>query len=294
VEHYDIYRCSGCDLEFVYPLPSAEAIAAVYERDYFTGAGFGYADYFAAEHRIALNKARQRIQQLREAGLPEGARTLDVGCADGTFVDYALAQGFDAYGVEVSQDALRHAPEAVRDRIFDSLETAAHKGPFACITFWDVLEHLPDPFAVLRAASALLAPGGLMGVVVPVIDNVNARLVPRSWDQYKPPEHLWYFSRRSLTTVLRREVGTVMLTEGAWRRDSRCIEPLTARSGVACMGTGTRTPAQPKAARVAMLRFAADVERWIVRGLVWTRALPEAWVQDSILALARAEDAPRH
>lgn len=266
-----VHRCASCDLEFVHPLPSADELERFYHRGYFTGggSGFGYVDYFDAEHRVARNKAEHRIARMREAGLPAGGKVLDVGCADGTFVNHALSQGFDAYGVEVSDEARRHTPDALRARIVASLGAAAAYAPFHAITFWDVLEHLPDPLATLREAKALLAPSGLLGAVVPVIDNVNARVLPRTWDQYKPPEHLWFFSRRSLRSLLGREVGELALEEGAWRRDSRCIEALTEQ-------------------RTQFSRMAADVERVVVRALVRIGVVPGVWVEDSMLMLARA------
>ena len=177
---HDIFRCDTCDFEFVHPVPSAAVLSAVYARDYFRGAGHGYVDYFGSEHAVAVQKAEDRVSRVASLGAPRGGRWLDLGCADGTLVAHACECGFDAYGVEVSEEALQAVPAKVRPRVFAAIEEA--RGPMDVVTLYDVLEHLPDPMATLRQVRALTAHGGLVAVVVPVIDNVNARVWGRSWD----------------------------------------------------------------------------------------------------------------
>ena len=219
---YPIYRCAACDFEFVHPVPTAAEIADCYEGDYFSGPGLGYGDYFGAERTTSDEKARVRLACLGELGCRSG-RLLDVGCADGRFLRAARQQGFDCTGVEISERARAELPDELRGAVFASLDQALGAEPFELVTLWDTLEHLPDPLGTLRAIRHQLAPTALVAVVVPVIDNVNARFLPRSWDQYKPPEHLWFFSRRALRRTLERELDAeLMLEQGAWRREARC------------------------------------------------------------------------
>lgn len=221
---YAIHRCEACDLEFVHPMPDEATIDGVYARQYFQGDGLGYRDYFGAERSVADHKARTRVPLLASVGARHGGRWLDLGCADGRFVLEAARRGFDAYGLERSDEArqvAREEPE-LAGRIFASLDDARLRGPFAVITAWDVLEHLPAPLDVLATLRSSLEPGGLVGAVVPVIDNVTARKWPSQWDQYKPPEHLWYFSRRAFERVLVKTLdGTVLQSRSAWRREAR-------------------------------------------------------------------------
>jgi SAM-dependent methyltransferase len=265
---YPIHRCARCDFEFVFPLPSPEEVARVYEAGYFSGsnAGRGYADYFEQERRSNLRKAEQRLSRMAELGLAPGARLLDVGCASGDFVAAALARGMDAYGVEISAEALARAPAEVRGRVFPSIAAAA-VASYDAVTMWDVLEHFAAPVATLREAVTLMADSALFGVVVPVIDNFNARYWPRTWDQYKPPEHLSFFSRTSLRALFQREVGEVLLEEAAWRRDARLWE----------VAVGTAKAARPLAA----------LEAALVRALTASKVLPPGWTTDSAALYAR-------
>ena len=261
-----IHRCGACDLEFVWPTPSPEALRAVYERGYFTGAGAGYDDYFGRERSIAARKADARLDALASVTQRRLGRLVDVGCAAGYFVEAALARGWDAHGVEPSPEARQGMSPSVAARVAPSLE--ALDGAFDAVTFWDVLEHLPDPLAALREARARLRPGGVLGVVVPVIGSVNTRLAPRSWDQYKPPEHLWFFSRRAMRETLLRGAGArVVREEVAWRRDARFVDP-EGRS------------------KNALVRVARGLDGALHRTIA--RALPEATV-DSVAFYARCE-----
>ena len=266
---FAIHRCESCDLEFVHPMPDEAALAKVYDQHYFAGDGFGYRDYFGAERDVADDKARVRVPLLMEHGATAGGRWLDVGCADGRFVLGAITKGFDAYGVERSAEARTMAAEEPKlaGRVFASMDEALSHGPFDVITAWDVLEHLAAPIATLESLRAHLAPHGLVGAVVPVIDNVTARRWPAMWDQYKPPEHLWFFSRASLERALTRSIGaTVVCSRSAWRREARW-------SG------GDRSWAP----------WLQQTEAFAWRAAVRTGVLHETALDDSWLVIVRAE-----
>src|SRR5205823_9523972 len=77
--------------------------------------------------------------------------------------------------------------------------------PFDCILLTDVLEHLRDPWAVVRWADGLLAAGGLVVVSVPNIRHAETfwTLLVRRWWPYKEVgifdrTHLRFFARRNL------------------------------------------------------------------------------------------------
>lgn len=222
IEGHAVWRCDRCDLERVYPLPDAAAMEDVYRAGYFSGPGAGYDDYFERERGIAARKSASRLDRVAELGV-RGGRALDVGCAAGYFLEAAMDRGFAVRGVEPSEEARAHADDRVRGAIVEAL--GDDEAPFDLITFWDVLEHLADPVATLADAAPRLAPGGVVGVVVPVLGSVNTRLAPRTWDQYKPPEHLWFFSPRAMRAALSRAGLEVAHEEPAWTRPARFIDP---------------------------------------------------------------------
>jgi SAM-dependent methyltransferase len=233
VREFTVVRCDRCDLERVDPMPSEADVAAVYARGYFSGEGHGYRDYFGRERAVADAKARARMDALAQHGLGASSSVLELGCADGRFLLEAFARGHAVRGVEASREARDAADPAVRARIEARWDALGADERFAAFAAFDVLEHLPDPIGALRAARAKLRPGALVAVVVPVIENVNARWAPWTWDQYKPPEHLWFFSRRSLTTLVEQTLGARVLgCVPAWEREARVLSATLRRGGL--------------------------------------------------------------
>jgi len=109
--------------------------------------------------------------------VPRAARrVLDVGCSAGALgASIRREIGARVVGVELDPEMARVAAEKL-DRVvvgnaeqldFDAL---AAEGPFDCICFADVLEHLRDPWTLLRESSTrLLAPDGVVLASLPNI-----------------------------------------------------------------------------------------------------------------------------
>lgn len=238
VREFEIVRCDRCDLERVREMPTDEALAKVYASGYFAGQGHGYADYFGQERAVADHKARVRMDALERAGLKQGSRVLEVGCADGRFLREAAVRGHEVSGVEWSREAREAADERVRERIVSAIDETS--GGFDAFAAFDVIEHWREPESELAKVRARLRPGALVAVVVPVINNTNARWWPRSWDQYKPPEHLWFYSRASIAALLSKCLGAEVLSiESAWRRRARVLEAVGHDRGVLSRAEGS-------------------------------------------------------
>jgi methionine biosynthesis protein MetW len=98
-------------------------------------------------------------------------RILDIGCSNGA-LGLALKQRFGAYvaGIEIDPDFAHEAAtkldRVVCDDALAGLEQLQDE-PFDCAICADVLEHLVDPAAVLRAVRTLLTPGATVVVSVP-------------------------------------------------------------------------------------------------------------------------------
>jgi 2-polyprenyl-3-methyl-5-hydroxy-6-metoxy-1,4-benzoquinol methylase len=139
-------------------------------------------------------------------------RVLDVGCGAGAVGAGLRAAGAaQLTGVEIVPEAAARARERYDDVIEAPIEEALERlqGPFDTILCLDVLEHLVDPEAVLRALRGLAAAGGRLQVSVP-----NARHVSLAWDLlvrgtfgyadwgHRDRTHLRWFTRADLVALL--------------------------------------------------------------------------------------------
>ena len=75
-------------------------------------------------------------------------------------------------------------------------------GSFDLVTLWDVIEHVPDPQALLREARAMLKPDGVLILETQNIDSGFARLLGKRWQHFKHEEHLFHFSPRTIGPLL--------------------------------------------------------------------------------------------
>jgi len=198
----EIFRCGRCGLEFWNPAPGFRA-EDVYDAAYFSdaSAGHGYDDYADLESVLRLNFARRlaRIPKPERAG-----RLLDIGAAFGFAVSEARNAGWDATGIEISVAAARRAGAASPDRVLvaNALQTPFAAAAFDVVTLWDVLEHLSDPHAAIAEVARILRPGGRLVLTTGDVGSLAARFSGARWHLYTLPEHLFFFSRRSLRELL--------------------------------------------------------------------------------------------
>jgi SAM-dependent methyltransferase len=112
---------------------------------------------------------------------------LDVGCGTGQLGRLLRSRGHQVTGVELVQEAAEEARSWLHHVERLDIETDPFPFPnasFDAIIFADVLEHLLDPWRILRQAVALLAPGGLIIASIPNVQNIDVvrRLLRGRWE----------------------------------------------------------------------------------------------------------------
>jgi 2-polyprenyl-3-methyl-5-hydroxy-6-metoxy-1,4-benzoquinol methylase len=200
---FPLYSCNECGHMFVWPIPDSPQ--GIYSEDYFHGGenGFGYIDYDRDKAPMA-DTFRVYLKEIAKHGKLSGAM-LDVGAATGFFLDIARRDGWETYGVELSQyaaEVARRKGLRVSTGTTDDCDFPA--GFFDVVTAWDVIEHMPNPLASLEKIHDLLKPGGLLVINTPDSGCLLARILGKRWHLVVPPEHLNLFHRRSLKMMLEK------------------------------------------------------------------------------------------
>ena len=110
-----------------------------------------------------------RLDWIDSLAAIDGKRVLDVGCGGGILADSMARRGADVLGIDLAGKALKvaqlHALEVATPRVeyrevaVESLAAESPEG-FDVVTCMEMLEHVPDPAAIVAACGRLLKPGG--------------------------------------------------------------------------------------------------------------------------------------
>ena len=100
-----------------------------------------------------------------------GKKVVDVGCGGGILSESMARRGADVTGIDLGEANLKAASlHAKQSGLEQTLRyqhiaveefAAAHAGEFDVVTCMEMLEHVPDPSAIVKACFDLLAPGGI-------------------------------------------------------------------------------------------------------------------------------------
>lgn len=197
-KHFYIYKCQNCSCFFLQPQPVFEDLRSIYSKKYFQA----WELKSAAEMKKATFKLRlNSIKKHKPTG-----KILDIGCATGFFLEQAQQEGYDVYGVEISDYAAKKAKQKFGDnRIFNSNFDKADIpiDNFDIITMSDLLEHVKNPNKLFNKCYKILKPGGIIMIMTPDTDSLSARIMRKKWSQYKL-EHLFYFNLKSIKFLAKK------------------------------------------------------------------------------------------
>jgi len=200
------FRCRSCGMLYLTRFGSlrvAPYTSAYFFDEYRRQYGRTYLD----DWPTLVSHAASRLAAIegladKSLGRSSGLSLLDVGCAFGPYLEAARSRGHEPYGIDISADAALYVREtlglpAVAGDFADPRVAGSFGGPFDCVSLWYVIEHFADVDAVLRNASALLRPGGILAVSTPSGEGVSARFFGHAFFSASPEDHftIWEPSR---------------------------------------------------------------------------------------------------
>lgn len=142
--------------------------------------------------------------------IPADIRVLDFGMGWGFWARGMAALGFSVHGCELSHERCEYAGKMG----IINIEFNESVCVYDVINIDQVLEHLPEPLAVINELVKRLKVGGVLIIGVPNGFETRKRLVGRRWrpqkDALHPFEHVNLFNRKSFKRKL-RDFGIIEL-----------------------------------------------------------------------------------
>jgi 2-polyprenyl-3-methyl-5-hydroxy-6-metoxy-1,4-benzoquinol methylase len=166
IDNFTYHKCLNCDSIYTKPFLKDEVLEELYTHGEYSV----YQDKLVQTGRKIRKGTldERKFSQIDTILKKENPSILDVGCGSGTFLDVCKGNSWDVEGVDMSSIAVSNA--------LLNYQIKVHEGDFNllnltkkydAITFWGVLEHLPEPIIAIKMAKKLLKKDGLIVFEVP-------------------------------------------------------------------------------------------------------------------------------
>jgi 2-polyprenyl-3-methyl-5-hydroxy-6-metoxy-1,4-benzoquinol methylase len=214
------YRCNICGHIQLLPLPTMAEDNDFYQHDKMYKSIYTDKRNFQEEANLmyryrpfALEQVERIERLIHKDNRP---KILDIGTGYGWLVEFLRGRGFDADGVELSDEKRELCKNRSGIDIFgwnflvDCPEAREKDGYYDVICLMETLEHISDPTIFLSRAGKLLKPGGMIYVDVPNFDDYMKAELPEYEDFTYARMHLSYFTPKTLEFCLENSgfIGT--------------------------------------------------------------------------------------
>jgi len=188
-----LISCPSCKVKWTY-LPEEFDAEALYSDEVYAVVDNRKSIF----ERIIFSEAKKVLKNAKKLN-PEAKRLLDFGSGKGLFLYVAESMGWDGIGVETSQDRANFAIEKYGVKVLSEYYSQGkiEGGNFDLITLNHVLEHLPDPIALLEELLKENAKG-LLYTEVPRENSWQAKIAGSNWMHWDIPKHLSHWNEEAL------------------------------------------------------------------------------------------------
>lgn len=220
---WHVHRCRSCGFVFLLNPPPYDALAEEYawERTSAEKRARGGSTRLSGpirRLRAALGLRGASRADARFLGWFGPGRVLDVGCGDRV----RTAPPIVPFGIEPSRALQARADALMRAQGGHCLLAPGAEGIesfddafFDGVILHSSLEHEAQPLRLLRGVARVLRPGARAYVRVPNFGSLNRRVVGANWCGFRHPDHVSYFTRRSLRAMAERAGLGFRLLNGA-------------------------------------------------------------------------------
>ncbi|MEY4992581.1 MAG: hypothetical protein RI948_1463 [Bacteroidota bacterium] len=198
-----LLKCQNCGHGWANLQLDHAYLQQLYAENYFKGEE--YADYLADKEILQMNFSKRAKQIAQSAPAPK--YLLEIGCAYGFFYETIQQQFKDSHyqGYDISSDAIQYAKQHYGPYFSaENYLDVANVQNYDAVFMWDVIEHLADPGAFLAKAQKECKPGAMLYLTTGDFGALLPRLQGKKWRMIHPPTHLHYFTKKSMTALLKK------------------------------------------------------------------------------------------
>ncbi len=203
---YKVLKCLRCGLVYADPIPTRELIKKAYSAAYYT-------PWLKIQRKKRIKMWRARLKTLNNFSRRQG-NLLDVGCAEGLFLELAREDGWQVTGTEISSFAVKYGRGRLDLNILrgELKDIGFPDKTFDAVTMWHVLEHTRNPIIVLREIRRIIKDDGVLIMAIPNLDNTLSqwayRLVKgKRMHLFDPSDrelHLYHFPLETIRLALEK------------------------------------------------------------------------------------------
>ncbi len=192
-KHY-LSKCLKCTLVFSNKKPTKKELDKVYSN---------YIYEIVNPTEFTLLKTRKITKKLFSLNNPKNV--LDVGCGEALFLDEFKKLGCKTFATEynsrLSEIAIRKGHSVVDQGLYPKFK---NETKMDMIIFTEVIEHITEQRKCLSHFFDILSDDGIIYISTPNFSSLERRIFKDKWDLICYPEHLCYFTVRSLDECMKR------------------------------------------------------------------------------------------
>jgi hypothetical protein len=216
--NFPIVKCTKCG--FVETIISNDLdLSAIYTEEYYDGGRKdGYIDYKASQ--VILEKEFEDLLLYIEKFVLNRGVLVELGSAYGFLLRKAKGYYNQAIGFEISSPAIEYCVN-IGLEVYPASELKdilPKISPIDVLVMLDTIEHVENPKALLELLFRNMSSGGIIVLTTGDIASLYSRLTGKSWRLMTPPQHLSFFSVRTMCKMLNDIGFEIIVTQKPWKK----------------------------------------------------------------------------